>query len=459
MAAVQFPKPGPVGLMILRTAVAEGFFKCAKESQNHSARGLNGNGYLTRDPKDSSRWFPTEKASAMLAALEVPSARPAKAVAIVEPDMFNLVATVLRAQSLLDAGDVMAAKQLAGGAYLDAKARAQYAASFGASGKRVVAKARQLQGEALLIESRAKMSMAAAWKAAKADGLTHKGRPKSVPDENAFTAEEAGFTRKELYEATELLDAEEKAPGFAERAIAARVSAGLEPSRRSLKTAIGTKSATKEERGNNLYETPAVGTAVVVGLEDFLPVIVEPFCGRGAISRVLEAAGHEVILSDLVDYGTADQHGQLQQVRDFLTIGHDEIRQWTAGADFDIVSNPPYGELINACILHALTVIRPRKLALLLNTNFLCGYEDDDRNGVLDILIPARCIIHARRLPMMHRDGWDGKTASSQMNTMWLIWERNDDGSYAGEFRLSRAVYSDFNVPGIATAAAESDAA
>ena len=36
---------------------------------------------------------------------------------------------------------------------------------------------------------------------------------------------------------------------------------------------------------------------------------------------------------------------------------------------------------------------------------------------------PARVHVLSRRLPMMHRDGWDGPKASSQMNTAWFVWE------------------------------------
>lgn len=273
------------------------------------------------------------------------------------------------------------------------------------------------------------------------------GRPKkkTVGNENGFTSAEAGLTRDEISEGRKLLAAEGREPGLVERAIAARIEAGLEPSRRAVKHAIGTRTATREERGNNLYETPPEGMAVLLGLEEFLPLVLEPSCGRGAISRVLEAAGHEVMLTDLVDYGTADRHGQVQQVRDFLTLTRDEVMGWSGGEDFDIVGNPPYGEIVNAFIAHALTEIRPRKMALLLNLNFLCGYEDGDRNLVLDKMSPERAIVHAQRLPMMHRDGYDGQKASSQMNTMWLVWERKDWGGYEGDFRVVRAVWSDFD--------------
>lgn len=360
---------------------------------------------------------------------------------------FELIAAKIEeARSLFGEGDVFAAKMLASSTYDAAKILSQGARR--AKDMDWVDKSRKLQGAALLIEMLSKMQIAREWDLAQGAGSASKGgRPKkkTVGNEDGFTRAEAGLTGGEIAEGRKLLKAEGREPGLVERAIAARIEAGLEPSRRAVNHAIGTKTASKEERGNNLYETPPEGMAVILGLEEILPLVLELFCGRGAISRALEAAGHEVILSDLVDYGTADRHGQVQQVRDIRTITRAEIEAWTGGQDFDFVSNPPYGEAINECILHILTEIRPRKLALLVNLNFLCGVHHD-RKRVLDQLVPARAIVNAQRLPMMHRDGWEGDKASSQMNTMWLVWERDADGGYGGEFRVVRAMYSDFKV-------------
>jgi hypothetical protein len=367
---------------------------------------------------------------------------------------FNVIAQkIAQARAMFDDGDAITAKMLAAGSYDLAKILAKF--SRQAKAMAWVEKSRRLQGDALLIEMLSKMLIAREWDLAQGAGDASKGgRPKkkTVGNGDGFTAAQAGLTRDEISEGRKLLAAEGREPGLVERAIAARIEAGLEPSRRAVKHAIGTRTATREERGNNLYETPPEGMAVLLGLEEFLPLVLEPSCGRGAISRVLEAAGHEVMLSDLVDYGTADRHGQVQQIRDFLTLTRAEVMEWSGGEDFDLVGNPPYGEIVNAFIAHALTEIRPRKMALLLNLNFLCGYDDADRNRVLDQMSPERCIIHAQRLPMMHRDGYDGQKASSQMNTMWLVWERGDDGGYEGAFRVLRAVWSDFEKIELVTA-------
>ena len=175
----------------------------------------------------------------------------------------------------------------------------------------------------------------------------------------------------------------------------------------------------------------------ILCLEDFAPRIYEPACGRGAIVRVLEQSGYNVALSDLVDYETVTGEGERQGVVDFL-----ETKQ--ADGEYDIVTNPPYGEVLNGFVAHALRVHRPGKLALLLNLNFLAGFDDPDRNFVMDECPPARIYVFKRRLPMMHRDGWDGPEASSRMNTAWFVWERREDGSYGDQTIISRVDWKEF---------------
>jgi len=214
-------------------------------------------------------------------------------------------------------------------------------------------------------------------------------------------------------------------------------------SRGNLRAAVGTDSATAAERGNNLYQTGPEAMSTLLALESFLTRIYEPAVGKGAILRLLEAAGYEVSISDLVDYGTVTKHGECQGVIDFCVTN-------AADDDYDIVTNPPYGTILNAFVAHALRVHRPRKMALLLNLNFLAGFEDPDRCFAMDICPPARVIVFSRRLPMMHRDGWDGEEAGSRMNCAWFIWERNADGIYAGPAIVSRADWKNFeNAPAL----------
>ncbi|MCB1424105.1 MAG: SAM-dependent methyltransferase [Nitratireductor sp.] len=355
-----------------------------------------------------------------------------------KPDASDLPAVIERARKLLDDGDLIAAKTLAALAYEEGSRATRLAERIGASEK-LVTKARQLQGDALLIETRAKIGLADHVDWAQSEGVVAKrGRPKNVDKEDILTVEDLGLTRDELMFARKLRDAERKQPGIAAQAIAVRVNAGLNPTKANLRAAIGTASASNEERGKNFYQTPVQATKTLLAIEAFSPVIWEPACGKGAISAELEAAGHDVILSDIEDRGCADQHGECQQVKDFLETD----RKWLAEAAFwgadkgegpnlgaDILTNPPYGDILNAFIAHALREHKPRKMALLLNINVLAGFEDEDRNWFWDYVSPARVHVFTRRLPMMHREGWDGKIASSRMNTAWFVWERIEPGT------------------------------
>lgn len=342
----------------------------------------------------------------------------------------ELVSTIKRAQALLDDGDAQAALMLSSGAYDQAKAAGAYAARVKAS-RSLVDKARRLQADALKIEALSYCAMADAVDEGQASGaISRGGRPKTVDGDDSFTLVDAGIDRDNLYQARKLRNAERANPGFVDDVIEARLSEGLEPSRASLKKAaghaIGTKTATKDERGDDLYETPAEAIRALLALESFSGNVLEPSVGRGAILKPLENAGYTVSISDAVDRGIVTKDGVCQSVGDFCAM-RGPSRLWAFGAD--IVTNPPYG-IANAYIAHALREFRPGKMAMLLNLNFLAGFDDPDRCFVMDENPPSRIYVFTRRLPMMHRDGWDGPKASSQMNTAWFVWEQNRDGTY-----------------------------
>ncbi|ARO22921.1 hypothetical protein TAL182_CH01108 [Rhizobium sp. TAL182] len=374
-----------------------------------------------------------------LGAIKAAGDAAAKGVISSRADASDLAATIERARALLDDGDYQAALLLSAGAYEQAKAAAGYAEKVKAS-RQLIDKARRMQADALKIESVCYVAMANAVDEAQAKGQVAKpGQKVNVPGSDIFTLDDVGVDRRRLLEARKLRDAEVKDPGIVERAIEARLSQGLEPSRANLRAAVGTASASKEDRGENFYQTPACATRTLLAFESFSPTIWESSCGLGAISRVLEEAGYEVVLTDLVDRQTVTQHGELQGVGDFLASQPE-----APGEGHDICTNPPYGEVLNDYVAHALRVHKPRKMALLLNLNFLCGFDDDARNFVMDENPPARVYVFKRRLPMMHREGYEGPKASSRMNTAWFVWERQDDGSYGDTTVVKRVDWKDY---------------
>lgn len=449
---VKLPKPGPSALVVITAAVRDGVVTVESQQQSIAANKSVSNGYLSRDKKNGKTYYPTDRAREMLAMLEgiaepgdMPERETETAVVPVA-DASGLVATVERARALLDDGDIVNARIVASVAYNQAKTAAQFAEQIGATEK-LIAKARRMQADALLIEARAKILIADKWDEAQAAGTAAKRGTRNVSDRNISTVDDTGLSRKEIHEARKLSAAEHRDPGIVERAIQARLAAGLEPTKANLRVAVGTASATKEERGANLYETPPEAMFTLLALEEFTACVLEPACGRGAISRMLEAHHYAVVMADINDYGTADSNGELQAVQDFLTS------QPLEPGSYDIVTNPPYGDVLNAFVAHALRVYQPRKMALLLNLNFLCGFADDDRNFVMDDCPPARVYVFKRRLPMMHRDGWDGNKASSRMNTAWFVWERDETGNYGSATIVRRVDWKDFQPKEVAETA------
>jgi hypothetical protein len=47
---------------------------------------------------------------------------------------------------------------------------------------------------------------------------------------------------------------------------------------------------------------------------------------------------------------------------------------------------------------------------------------------VLDEIPPARILVFRRRLPMMHRAGWERRKANSGMAFAWFVWDTTHHG-------------------------------
>lgn len=329
-----------------------------------------------------------------------------------------------QARALFDAGDVQAAMQLADLVYSQIKPLSEAAARLNM--RKAMDACFRIQADALELVSRSEIRIADEWDRLAAEGKVARGRPKkSVGADDALTAVSVGLSRDQIHQARKLRDQEAKEPGFIRRVIDNLVGQGLAPSKSSIRNAIGTKSRSKEERGNNAYFTSIEGIRTLLALESFSGIVKEPACGKANISRPMEEVGYRVQISDLVDYGTKTLSGECQGVGDFL--------QSVAGDSegVDIVTNPPYGkDILNKFVAHALREHKPRKMALLLNSTFMFGCEDPDRIFAMEECPPSRIYLHTRRLPAMHQEGWEGNEASPQLNTAWFIWERNEDGSY-----------------------------
>lgn len=180
-----------------------------------------------------------------------------------------------------------------------------------------------------------------------------------------------------------------------------------------LASGTGNKAAPLNERKDDLYESPPEAVTALLRAEQLPEVIWEPACGPGVIVRVLRGAGRQVYATDLVDYESPDQD---QAGWDFLLE-----RQLPIGVQA-IVTNPPFknaGEFV----AHALELCP--KVIMLLRLAFL---ESDRRTPILDSGHLARVHVFRKRLPMMHRAGWEGKHSNSGMAFAWFVWDRNHTG-------------------------------
>lgn len=121
---------------------------------------------------------------------------------------------------------------------------------------------------------------------------------------------------------------------------------------------------------HDFYPTPPEAVRALLSVERFDGTIWEPACGNGAISRELEAAGHNVVSTDLVDrkfgQGGCDFLSAATVAR--VMCERPDIRH--------VVTNPPYSYrrgIGDMFIGQALRVTRQTggKVAMLLNLGSL----------------------------------------------------------------------------------------
>lgn len=179
------------------------------------------------------------------------------------PAMVQRAATQLATAT--NHAEILEAKETASAGYDEVKRAARFAKAKGAHDE-IMANLHRRQADFLEIEAMAKRRLADEYDAAQERGEIAIGRPKSVPEENAFqaTASDLGLSRKDIHEARIIRDAEVAEPGIARRALDARLAQGQEPTKAALREAV-TEAAMRGIRGtgapapsnkNPLYRAP-----------------------------------------------------------------------------------------------------------------------------------------------------------------------------------------------------------
>ncbi len=127
-------------------------------------------------------------------------------------------------------------------------------------------------------------------------------------------------------------------------------------------TAIGASNHTEKPREEwDYYATEPKAAELLLSVEDFHHTIWECACGEGHLSKVFEAAGHEVISTDIIYRGFGDA-----EPLDFLNETLDDF-------EGDIITNPPYKNAFDFVETALNTVKEGRKVAMFLKLQFLEG--------------------------------------------------------------------------------------
>ena len=176
---------------------------------------------------------------------------------------------------------------------------------------------------------------------------------------------------------------------------------------------LGSSNHTADERAaNDYYATDPQAVEMLLALESFAPLIWEPACGEGHISKVLTANGYEVISTDLIYRG----YGEPEPM-DFLTETFPDF-------EGDIITNPPYSAGLEF-VKRALETVRPGgKVAMFLKVQFLEG----KRRGELFSKTPPRTVYISRSRLASYKNGDLTTNPESAIAYAWYVWEKGFTG-------------------------------
>ena len=175
---------------------------------------------------------------------------------------------------------------------------------------------------------------------------------------------------------------------------------------------LGSSNHTPDERAQfDYYATDPQAVEMLLALEPFAPVIWEPACGEGHISKVLAAHGYEVISTDLIYRGFGEP-----EPMDFLTETFPDF-------EGDIITNPPYSSGLEF-VKRALDSVRPGgKVAMFLKVQFLEG----QKRGEFFRQTPPRKVYISRSRLACAKNG-DFTHTENAIAYAWYVWEKGFTG-------------------------------
>lgn len=180
--------------------------------------------------------------------------------------------------------------------------------------------------------------------------------------------------------------------------------------KKSIFVTLGASNHTAEKREeNDYYATEPKATELLLELEKFDKNILEPSCGEGHISKVLEQNNYSVTSSDLINRG----FGKVKNFYDYKT--------WNG----DIITNPPY-KYATIFVEHSLKIIPlGNKIAMFLKVQFM---ESLERAKLFVTAPPSVVYISSRRLACA-KNGDFHLYSNRAVAYAWYIWQKGYTGN------------------------------
>lgn len=171
-----------------------------------------------------------------------------------------------------------------------------------------------------------------------------------------------------------------------------------------------------ERQHEDYYATNPRTVEKLLEVESFNHYIWEPACGEGHISKVLEAHGHEVFSTDLIDRGYGHANADFLK---YKVVERDRN-------SMDIITNPPY-KYAQEFVEHALDIsMESVKIAMFLKIQFLEGKK---RRILFDKHPPQTIYVFSERQECAKNGFFTGGSAVCYA---WFVWRKG----YAGTTRI-----------------------
>ena len=151
------------------------------------------------------------------------------------------------------------------------------------------------------------------------------------------------------------------------------------------------------------YATSPDATKLLLKAEKFNSKILEPCCGDGYISKVLEKKGYDVISTDLYDYGYG------RSGVDFLDVNNPIINELKG--EVDIITNVPYSDSI-PMLMRALAICK-NKVAILFPITYISRFY---------FCRPAKLYLFPRRIIVAKNGDFETFQRGNMSEYGWFVW-------------------------------------